>query len=169
MQSPSLNVTKKKAREAVQEVARNLPFYKPNDVTQGYAKLFKINITEPQVAFDLGESLTQKGYPSGNSIRSTMADVCDKALKDMAKTVTDLPLKVGGPTITMERDEFRNLGCTTTLEGPQFELMFNVLSVLHTRLSADQQTPFDGYFSLDLVVWYLIKVALDKELVRCVR
>ena len=96
-----------------------------------------------------------------------MTDVCDVALKDFGKTVNDLPLKPGGVGITMNREEFRILGCTTTLEGPQFNLMFDVLNVLQTRHSAGN-TPFDGYYSIDLVAWYLIKVARDKDLVRCV-
>jgi hypothetical protein len=47
--------------------------------------------------------------------------------------------------------------------------MFAGLRAVRKRLLHEQKTPttaFDGYYSLNLVVWCLTQVAVDKKLVR---
>jgi hypothetical protein len=79
-----------------------------------------------------------------------------------SKTTADLPLKENG---SMTDDDFKTLGRETLLVGPAFPLTFKALSTL-VQLHSAVTTPFDGYFSVHLVVWCLVQMAVDKRLVR---
>ena len=67
----------------------------------------------------------------------------------------------------MVEQSWKTLGQSTTLTGPEYELTFSILGVLIETHSKTLTTtnPFDGYV-LQLLVWFLLQVALDKKLVR---
>jgi hypothetical protein len=83
-----------------------------------------------------------------------MGDVCDADLKARDKTFANLPL----PPIETR----------PWVEPLDFELSFAILEVLIKTHSMTVTTtnPFVGYFPLQLLVWFFLQVALDKNVLR---
>ena len=131
-----------------------------------YSVTNKLDISAPQDAYNLERAIEDK-IPSGNAIRREMSLINAETLKDAKKGLEHLPLKLGGPGITMTLEEFKTLGRTVTSLGDCYDVMFTALRGLRARLVNETVvTAFDGFYSLKLVVWYLTQVAVDKNLVR---
>ena len=128
------------------------------EVASTYTKINKLDISECQNEYKLQSVLESKNLPTQNAVRRDM-------LKDANKGLQHLPLKLGGPNISMSVEEFKTLGRTVTFIGDEYDVMFGVLRRLRGRLVEEPLDLFDGYYSLKLVVWYLTQVAVDKHLV----
>ena len=158
-------MTKRKVRQATVETAFENPSYSTTEVTNKYAMINKLDISNAQDAFELQRAIESRNVPTTNAIRRDMAQIVGGMLTDAKKGLEHLPLKLGGANITMTVEEFKTLGRTVTFMGDEYDVMFGVLRGLRGRLVEEPLTEFDGYFSLKLVVWYLTQVAVDKHLV----
>lgn len=101
-------------------------------------------------------------------MRGSYSTFCTDALKDAGKTVNDMPLKQSGAGVTISEEELKAYARATTFQSPAELAMFAVLSSLFQKYTLSKD-PFDGYVHLNLVVWFLIQVALEKRLVRSLR
>ena len=136
-----------------------------------YALEHKLDISAAQDKLNLQRDMENRGIPSENSLRTTMAAAFHEYLKNKNKTTADLPLKPGGvrtdgQRIEITKDELTIVGRTELLASNEFGVMFAGLRAVRRRLLDEKKLPdFDGYYSLNLVVWCLTQVAVDKKLV----
>ena len=166
-------MTRRKVREATEATAFHSPFFSLSDVATQYALDHKLDISAPQDRFNLERDI-ETHAPTQNSCRCTMSTIFDQNLKDGSKVLSDLPLKPGGvntdgQNVKITVEEMKIVGRTELFVSEAAVLMFAGLRAVRKRLLHEQQTPttaFDGYYSLNLVVWCLTQVAVDKSLVR---
>jgi hypothetical protein len=166
-------MTKKKVREAAEATAFHSPFFTLSDVATQYALDHRMDISAPQDRFNMERDI-EIHVPTHNSSRCTMSSIFDQYLKDESKVISNLPLKMGGVNtdgqpIKITVDEMKIVGRTELFVSEAAVLMFAGLRAVRKRLLHEQKTPttaFDGYYSLNLVVWCLTQVAVDKKLVR---
>ena len=158
-------MTKRKVRTATLQTAFDNPSFTTAEVATTYSKINKLDISECQNEYKLQSVLESKNLPTQNAVRRDMCTMTGDMLKDANKGLQHLPLKLGGPNISMSVEEFKTLGRTATFIGDAYDVMFGVLRGLRGRLVEEPLALFDGYYSLKLVVWYLTQVAVDKHLV----
>ncbi len=161
-------VTRAQLRNAIVHGALDRPFYGKEDAIDWFAEVHKFNIQDGRDRQNLDVAIQATNHLTPTSAQTTMGDVSDEAMKVREKTFADLPLPLGGPGVEMNETSFKTFGQTTTLTGVDLELSFAILEVLIKMHSMTVTTtnPFDGYFPLQLLVWFLPQVALDKTLVR---
>ena len=165
---PGFKLTKSMLRSSILNGALQRPFYKKEYVIDCYADLYKLNIEDASDRQKLDLAIEATVHLTPTSARTAMGNVCDDNLKARDKTTADLPLPPGGPGVQMDENAFKTLGQTCTLTGAEYELTFSILEVLikaHSK-TVNTTNPFDGYVPLQLLVWFLLQVALDKRLVR---
>jgi hypothetical protein len=147
------------------------PFNVPVDLTEFYSITYKVDTKEPQLRHELEKAITHKGAPTSSSIRSLMGQVMERDLKELKRSKDDLPLAPVVPGRFVDVEFFKALGRSSMLDGPAFDLLFELLTMLRNdfvncgRATTGASVVFDGYFTLDLVVWALLQVALDKKMV----
>jgi hypothetical protein len=168
MQPLGTAVTKARLRKAILWKALEYPFHGPEDVIDFFAEAYKMDISDGKERQNLDLAIQATTHLTPTSARTAMGDLCDDELKVRGKTCADLPLPPGGPGVEMDEGAFKTFGQTTPLTGVTFELSFAVLEVLIKTHSMTVTTtnPFDGYIPLQLLIWFLLQVALDKKLVR---
>ena len=162
---PGFKLTKSMLRSSILNGALQRPFYKKEYVIDCYADLYKLNIEDASDRQKLDLAIEATVHLTPTSTRTAMGNVCDDNLKARDKTTADLPLQPGGK---MDEQSWKTLGQTSTLTGAEYELSFSILEVLikvHSK-TVTMTNPFDGYVPLQLLVWFLLQVALDKKLVR---
>jgi hypothetical protein len=147
------------------------PSFTTLDVVEVYALEHKLDISVAQDKLNLQRDMESRGIPSPNSLRSTMAGAFNEHMKNKNKTAVDLPLKsggvrTGGQRIEITKDELTIVGRTELFVSDESAVMFAGLRAVRRRLLDEKKLPdFDGYYSLNLVVWCLMQVAVDKNLV----
>ena len=168
MQPAGYKLTKSMLRGSILHGALERPFYGKEYVIDGYADLYKLNIESARDRQNLDLQIEGTSHITPTSARTTMGNVCDDDLKARDKTTADLPLPPGGPGVHMDANAFKSYCQGATFTGPEYELTFSILEVLIKTHSKTLTTtnPFDGYVPLQLLVWFLLQVALDKKLVR---
>ncbi len=68
----------------------------------------------------------------------------------------------------MNADPFKTFGQNSTFSGAAFALSYDILTDLYKAhsMTVTATTPFDGYLPVELLVWFLLQVALDQKRVR---
>ena len=168
MQQPGPIVTKSKLRKSILDGGLSLPFFAHEEVITWYAQSEKMDITDARDRLRLDAAIVATGHLSPTAVRTLYGDFCDAKLKTKHKTVADLPLVPAGQGVSMDADAFKTLGQNSTFAGAAFDLSFDILSDLYKdhSMAVTATTHFDGYLPQELVVWFLLQVALDKKLVR---
>ena len=161
-------MTKKKLRDSIFPGALEYPFFNPEYVIDWYGKNNNLNVADTKERMDAEEAIAVVTQPSPTAIRGHCADICDTDLKTRTKVYNDLPLAPGADGTTMTVEDARTFARTAAFSDATCVLSFEMLKHLHTAIGLEigSATAFDGYLSLDLVVWFLSHVALKKNLVR---
>ena len=127
-----------------------------------------MNVADTKERIEAEDAIAAVTQPSPTAVRGHFADICDTDVKTRTKLLKDLPLAPGADGTTMTGEDAKIFARATDFSDPACVLSFEVLKHLHTAigLEIESATAFDGYLSIDLVVWFLLHVALKKNLVR---
>jgi hypothetical protein len=165
MQPSAFHVTKSNLRKSIISGALEQPFFGNEYMIEYYAAQHKFNIEDERDRQNLENAIMATNHITPTSARTHMGNFCDDVLKANDKTPADLPLTPGVP---MVEQSWKTLGQGATFTGPEYELSFSIIEELiktHS-MTVTKTNPFDGYIPLQLLVWFLLQVALDKKLVR---
>lgn len=146
------------------------PNYDHEQFVEHYAKTNALNITDADVKAQLSVTLRSSCFASSNAGRQKGVIVLDDYMAEKDVLLADfafvgnqsLPLK----TLRHTAEQFRAFAQGLDLGDAASLVMRAALSHLVCKFTSDSQITADaGYFSPDLIAWFLIVIALKKHLV----